>query len=92
MEAIKTVFTSKSSSVSPTYLEKNGETVSDPRDMANIFNEFFCGIGHKFAEKFDSSLPEVEQLLMSGSFSIPDITFDFIVKEVKLCQMQRQLG
>ena len=35
--------------------------------MANTFNDFFfCGIGHKYAEKFNNSLPEIEQLMPRG--------------------------
>lgn len=66
---LKQFFPSNSTSTTSTHIEVNGETVLDSKNMANAFNNFFCGIGHKFAEKFDNSLPEIKQLMPRGSYS-----------------------
>lgn len=93
MEGVKKQFLpSKSTSTTSTYIEINGETVSDIKDMANAFNKFFCGIGHKFAEKFDNSLPEIEHLMPRGSFSIPDISVDFVKKEIQAMSNSKATG
>ena len=47
---------------------------------------------NKFAEKFDSSLPEVEKFMSSGCFSIPDIIFHFPVIEVKTISNSKATG
>lgn len=45
---LKQFLSSKSTSTTSTHIKINGETVSDSKDMANAFDNFFCGIGNKF--------------------------------------------
>lgn len=89
---LKQFLSSKSTSTTTTYIDVNGETVSDITDMANAFNYFFCGIGHKFAEKIDNSLSEIEQLMSMVSFSIPDISVDLLKKEIKAMSNSKATG
>lgn len=37
----------------------------------------------KNPEKIDNLLPEIERLMLSGSFSIPDISVDFVKKNIQ---------
>lgn len=89
---LKQFLPNKSTSTTSTHIEINGETVSDSKNMANAFNDFFCGIGHKFAEKVNNSLPEIEQLMPRGSFSIPDISVDFVKKEIQAMSNSKATG
>ena len=44
------------------------------------------------AEKFDNSMPEVEQVMPKGSFSIPDISVNIIKKEIKSMSNAKAIG
>ena len=83
LDRLKEFLPSKSTGVSTSYLEVEGETITESNGVADAYNKFFCGKGHKFAENFDNSMPEVEQVMLKGSFSIPDISVHFIKKEIK---------
>ena len=52
-DRLKEFLPSKSTGVSTSYLEVDGETIAESSGVADFFNNFFCGIGHKFAENFD---------------------------------------
>ena len=53
---------------------------------------FFCGIGHKFASKFENSLPRVHRLKPEGSFTIPDIEVDFADREIMSMSNSKSTG
>ena len=46
----------------------DSELIKDTKDIVNTFNDFFFFwvIGNKYAEKFNNSLPEIEQLMPRG--------------------------
>ena len=83
---------SKTSHSTTSYLEVDGVNLIEPCHIANAFNDFFCGIGHKFASKFDNSLPRVQQLMPEGSFTIPDIQVDFVVREIMSMSNSKSTG
>ena len=91
-DRLKEFLPSKSTGVSTSYMEVDGETIAESNGVADAFNNFFCGVGHKFAENFDNSMPEVEQVMPEGSFSIPDISVDFIKKEIKSMSNAKATG
>ena len=60
--------------------------------ISNAFNDFFCDVGHKFATNFDESLPNIEQLMPKGSFTIPHVSKEFLKKEIKSMSSSKATG
>ena len=83
---------SKTSQSTTSYLEVDGVHLNEPCHIANALNDFFCGIGHKFASNFDNSLPGVKHLLPEDSFTIPDIQVDFVVREIMSMSNSKSTG
>ena len=58
-KGIKTLITLKSKNKTlPTNLNINGNIITDPVDLANVFNEFFVNIGPSLSEK----IPKTDKL------------------------------
>ena len=89
---LKHLLPSKTSHSTTSYLEVDGVNLIEPCHIANALNDFFSGIGHKFASNFDSSLPGVKQLLPEDSFTIPDIQVDFVVREIMSMSNSKSTG
>lgn len=79
---IKKFLSSKRNSSSCLQLQTESGTITTVESMANCFNDFLCSIGHLKIGKFDSLLPEIEQLKPTGSFKIQEITIEFIANEI----------
>ena len=85
---LKHLLPSRTSHSTTSYLEVDGVNLIEPCHIANAF----CCIGHKFASKFDNSFPRVQQLMPKGSFTIPDIQVDFVVREIMSMSNSKSTG
>lgn len=54
-----------------------------PKVFWSIFPLICWSKEEKNPEKIDNLLPEIEQLMLRGSFSIPDTSVDFVKKNVQ---------
>jgi hypothetical protein len=79
---LKQFIPSKSKNSCTSYLEIDNQAVTENDKIADIFNNFFCSIGHNLGKNFDNSFPEIEQLMPNSSFSIPKMSESFVKKEI----------
>ena len=60
--------------------------------ISDVFNNFFCNIGHEYGKNFDKTLPTAKQHMDKGSFTLPKMSVEFVRKEVKSMSNAKATG
>ena len=73
----------------------NGNTVTETDSITEEFNKYFCNIGGKLAENFDSNNTQYKQYLsnkVENSFYLYETTENEISKEIKKLNTKKAVG
>ena len=80
----------------PTYFYDGDRVVSNSQDIANLFNNFFCGIGPKLAQSIkgpaDKSYKDNLKLTFESTFKFNTVDSDYICNQIKLLKTKTSFG
>jgi hypothetical protein len=79
---LKQFLPSKCNTIQTSYLQIDNTCISQNDQIADVFNYFFCNIGHNLGNNCDDKLPDVEQLMPNGSFKILKMSVDFATNHI----------
>ena len=80
----------------PNYFFDGDKTISNDNDIANLFNNFFCGIGPKLAQSIkgpaDKSYKDNLKLTFESTFNFNTVDSDYICNQIKLLKTKTSFG
>ena len=80
----------------PTYFYDGDRVVSNNQDIANLFNNFFCGIGPKLAQSIKGpagkSYKDNLKLTFESNFNFNTVDHDYICDQIKLLKTKTSFG
>ena len=80
----------------PTYFYDGDRVVSNSQDIANLFNNFFCGIGPKLAQSIkgpaNKSYKDNLKLTFESTFNFNTVDSDYICNQIKLLKTKPSFG
>ncbi len=84
----------KSGSTINSVVDKNGVQCTEPKEIANNFNEFFVSIGKKLAEKFTDDMSEscCSVSDVDYHFTFHEIDNEFVLKQLLSLDMKKATG
>ena len=80
----------------PNYFFDGDKTISNNNDIANLFNNFFCGIGPKLAQSIkgpaDKSYKDTLKQTFESSFTFSTVDSDSICNQIKQLKTKTSFG
>ena len=80
----------------PNYFHDGDKVISSNNDIANLFNNFFCGIGPKLAQSIkgpaDKSYKDNLKNTFESRFSFTPVDKDYICNQIKLLKTKTSFG